>query len=34
MCQVGAITRSKAGANYSQILAAYYPGTELRRIWR
>ncbi len=34
MCQVGAIGRSKAGQGYQNILAAYYPGTQLRRLWR
>ncbi|MCB1161635.1 MAG: SpoIID/LytB domain-containing protein [Candidatus Krumholzibacteriia bacterium] len=33
MCQVGAIARSAAGESYDQILAAYYPGTRLRRVW-
>jgi stage II sporulation protein D len=29
MCQAGAIGRARAGQKYSQILAVYYPGTEL-----
>ena len=34
MCQVGAINRSKAGQDYREILRAYYPRTQLRRLWR
>ena len=34
MCQVGAIARSGAGQSHDQILAAYYPGTSLRQLWR
>lgn len=30
MCQEGAIGRAKAGQNYAQILAAYYPGTQIQ----
>jgi stage II sporulation protein D len=29
MCQWGAIGRSRAGEGYREILAHYYPGTEL-----
>jgi stage II sporulation protein D len=29
MCQAGAVGRARAGQSYSQILAAYYPGTQL-----
>lgn len=29
MCQAGAVGRARAGQKYSQILAAYYPGTQL-----
>jgi stage II sporulation protein D len=29
MCQAGAIGRARAGQSYGQILAAYYPGTQL-----
>ncbi len=29
MCQVGAMGRARAGHRYREILAAYYPGTEL-----
>lgn len=29
MCQAGAVGRAKAGQDYKQILAAYYPGTQL-----
>lgn len=32
MCQVGAIGRARAGASCREILEAYYPGAELRRI--
>jgi stage II sporulation protein D len=34
MCQVGAINRSKAGHKYKEILRAYYPNTQVRRLWR
>ena len=33
MCQWGAVGRARAGANHEGILAAYFPGTELRRIY-
>lgn len=33
MCQVGAINRAKAGQTYRQILAAYYSGTEIERLY-
>ncbi len=32
MCQWGAIGRSRAGHDVREILAAYYPGTQLRRV--
>ena len=32
MCQWGAIGRARAGHDYRAILAAYYPGTQLRRV--
>ncbi len=31
LCQWGAVGRARAGQNYQQILAAYYPGTRLER---
>ncbi|MGQ0723125.1 MAG: SpoIID/LytB domain-containing protein [Candidatus Eiseniibacteriota bacterium] len=34
MCQMGAIGRARAGASFREILAAYYPGAETRRIRR
>lgn len=34
MCQMGAIGRARAGASFREILAAYYPGAEARRIRR
>ena len=34
LCQVGAISRSRLGQDHRRILAAYFPGTELRRLWR
>lgn len=34
MCQWGAIGRSREGQGYREILAHYYPGTELRRAYR
>ncbi|MGH7582132.1 MAG: SpoIID/LytB domain-containing protein, partial [Gemmatimonadales bacterium] len=33
MCQWGAIGRARAGQDYQTILASYFPGTELRRIY-
>lgn len=33
MCQVGAMGRARAGQDYRAILSAYYPGTELRRLY-
>ena len=33
MCQWGAVGRARAGANHLGILVAYFPGTELRRIY-
>lgn len=33
MCQWGAIGRARAGATWGQILDAYYPGAELRRLY-
>ena len=33
MCQWGAIARARAGQTYEQILAAYYPGAELTRVY-
>ena len=33
MCQWGAVGRARAGAGHRAILAAYFPGTELRRIY-
>jgi len=33
MCQWGAIGRAKAGQGYAQILATYYPGTRLERLY-
>jgi stage II sporulation protein D len=32
-CQWGAVGRSRAGQNYRQILAAYYPGASLERLY-
>lgn len=32
MCQWGAIGRARGGQDYPAILAAYYPGTQLRRV--
>lgn len=32
-CQWGAVGRARAGQEYGQILAAYYPGTELERLY-
>lgn len=33
MCQWGAIGRARAGRSYREILAHYYPGTELRKAY-
>jgi len=33
MCQWGALGRARAGASYQEILSAYFPGTELRRLF-
>jgi stage II sporulation protein D len=33
MCQVGAMGRARAGWDYGRILAAYYPGTEVRALY-
>lgn len=33
MCQWGAVGRSRAGQDYQRILAAYYPGTTLQRLY-
>ena len=33
MCQWGAVGRAKAGQGYAQILATYYPGTKLERLY-
>jgi stage II sporulation protein D len=33
MCQVGAMGRAEAGQSYREILAAYFPGTELVRLY-
>lgn len=33
MCQWGAIGRSRAGHEYTEILMSYFPGTSLRRIY-
>ena len=33
MCQWGAVGRARAGAGYREILSAYFPGTELRRLY-
>jgi stage II sporulation protein D len=33
MCQWGAVGRARAGQNYREILAAYYPGTDLQRYY-
>jgi SpoIID/LytB domain protein len=32
LCQMGALGRAQAGQSYAEILAAYYPGTELARL--
>ena len=33
MCQWGAVGRSRAGQSYQHILATYYPGTKLERLY-
>jgi stage II sporulation protein D len=33
MCQVGAMARARFGQDYRRILGAYYPGTELQRLY-
>jgi stage II sporulation protein D len=33
MCQWGAVGRSRAGQDYQRILAAYYPGATLQRVY-
>jgi len=33
LCQWGAVGRARMGQDYRQILAAYYPGTELERLY-
>jgi stage II sporulation protein D len=33
MCQWGAVGRARAGQSYDRILAAYYPGTRLERLY-
>jgi len=33
MCQVGAMARARFGQDYRRILGAYYPGTELERVY-
>jgi stage II sporulation protein D len=33
MCQVGAMGRARAGWDYRRILAAYYPGTDVRELY-
>jgi len=33
MCQWGAVGRSRAGQRYDRILATYYPGTQLQRMF-
>ena len=33
MCQVGAIGRARAGQRYRDILAAYYSGTRIDRVY-
>jgi len=32
MCQMGAIGRARAGKKYDEILAAYYPGTDMKLV--
>jgi stage II sporulation protein D len=34
MCQVGAMGRARAGHSYRDILSAYYPGTQIARLYR
>lgn len=33
MCQWGAVGRARAGASYREILSAYFPGTEITRLY-
>ena len=33
LCQWGAVGRARMGQDYRRILAAYYPGTELERLY-
>jgi stage II sporulation protein D len=33
MCQWGAVGRSRAGQDHERILAAYYPGAVLERVY-
>ena len=33
MCQWGAVGRARAGQRYPEILAAYFPGTELQHAY-
>ncbi|MEK6610978.1 MAG: hypothetical protein AABZ35_08660 [Gemmatimonadota bacterium] len=33
MCQFGAVGRARAGWDFRRILAAYYPGTKVERIY-
>ena len=33
LCQWGAVGRSRAGHDYRRIVAAYYPGTTLERLY-
>ncbi len=33
MCQWGAVGRARAGFSYAEILSAYFPGTEIRRLY-
>lgn len=33
MCQVGALGRARSGQRYTEILRAYYTGTEIRRLY-
>ena len=33
MCQWGAVGRARAGQRYPEILAAYFPGTELQQAY-
>jgi stage II sporulation protein D len=33
LCQWGAVGRARAGQRHAEILAAYYPGTQLMRYY-